>query len=130
MDKKARAIVIDDEPDILDFLCRVLRDHYEVRRCRNAEEAERSLAKEEYALLITDLRMPGMGGLHLLEKIARKHPRLARVLLSGYAERDTVEGAIDRGTVDAYVLKPVDSQTLLEVSEQAERRRAARSHVS
>ena len=108
----------------------VLRKQYEVRKCRNAEEAERSLADDDYHLLITDLRMPGMGGLHLLETLASKHPKLARVLLSGYAETDTVEGALDRGTVDAWLLKPVDSQTLLEVSARAQRRRAARSDVS
>jgi adenylate cyclase len=118
------ALVVDDEPDMLDFLCRVLRRDYQVRRCKNAKEAASVLAHAHFSLVITDQTMPGETGIHFLERVGAEYPELVRVLLTGYAELPEVERAIAAGAIDAHALKPVDEETLLRAVTQATARRA------
>ena len=110
---KPRILVVDDEPDMLDFLERVVRRRYEVTRCANGEDAMALLATQEFDVLITDHKMPRMTGLELLERLADSHPGMVRVLLSGYTDVPEVRRAADSGRIHHYVVKPVDSQSQL-----------------
>ncbi len=104
---------------MLDFVERVMRRRYEVTRCSSAEEAVEQLGQAEYAVLITDQKMPRVSGLELLARIAGQHPTLVRVLLSGFTDLPDIQRAVERSHVHAYVLKPVDSQRLMAAVEQA-----------
>lgn len=110
---KACILVVDDEPDMLDFIERVTRRRYEVTRCTNGEEALALLGDRAFEVLITDHKMPRMTGLELLERLAERHPQMVRVLLSGYTDMPEVQRAGAAGHVHHYVLKPVDSRGLL-----------------
>jgi DNA-binding NtrC family response regulator len=112
-------LVVDDEPDMLDFIERVTRRRYEVIRCTNGEEALARLDERSFEVLITDHKMPRMTGLELLERVADRHPQMVRVLLSGYTDMPEVQRAGAAGHVHHYVLKPVDSRGLLAGIERA-----------
>lgn len=110
---KPSILVVDDEPDMLDFIERVTRRRYDVTRCANGEDALALLAEREFEVLITDHKMPRMTGLELLERLGDRFPRMVRVLLSGYTDVPEVQRAGTSGHIHHYVLKPVDSRDLL-----------------
>ena len=114
-------LIVDDEPDMLDFLERVLRRRFRVTRCRNAEEALERLAEAEYSVLITDQKMPRVSGLELLERIGDQQPQLVKLLISGFSDVPDIQRAVKRGGIHNYILKPVDSQKLLDAVEEAYR---------
>jgi DNA-binding NtrC family response regulator len=116
---KPRLLVVDDEPDMLEFVERVARRRFQVTPCNSADDALDELASGEYEVLITDQKMPRVSGLELLGRIAGQYPRLVRVLLSGFTDLPDIQRAVEMRHVHAYVLKPVDSQRLLDAIEQA-----------
>jgi DNA-binding NtrC family response regulator len=118
---KPRLLVIDDEPDMLEFVERVTRRRYEVTSCSSADEALAALPEATFDVLITDQKMPRVSGLELLERIAGQYPGMVRLLLSGFTDLPALQRAVERGHVHAYVLKPVDSQRLLAAIDQAHR---------
>jgi DNA-binding NtrC family response regulator len=123
---RPRALLVDDEPDMLDFLTRVLRPLYEVRRCKNAAEATAALAEEAFALVVSDQTMPGGTGLEVLARTRSEYPDLVRVLLSGHTEIPDVEAAVKSGCIDAWAFKPIDGAALLRTIAGAAERRATR----
>lgn len=116
---KPRLLVVDDEPDMLEFVERVTRRRFQVTAVAGAEEAQAALARETYEVLITDQKMPRVSGLELLARIAGQFPTMVRVLLSGFTDVPDIERAVQSSHVHAYVLKPVDSQRLLAAIDQA-----------
>lgn len=116
---KPRLLVVDDEPDMLEFVERVARRHFAVTPCSSAEDAVAELARGEYEVLITDQKMPRVSGLELLGRIAGQYPALVRVLLSGFTDLPDIQRAVEQAHVHAYVLKPVDSEKLLAAIDQA-----------
>jgi adenylate cyclase len=118
---KPRLLVVDDEPDMLEFVERVARRKFAVTPCSSAEDAFAELAAGDYDVLITDQKMPRVSGLELLGRIAGQYPRLVRVLLSGFTDLPDIQRAVSESHVHAYVLKPVDSLRLLAAIEQAYR---------
>jgi adenylate cyclase len=118
---KPKALIVDDEPDMLDFLERVLRRRFVVTRCRNAEEALKRLAEAEYEVLITDHKMPKVSGLELLERIGDQQPQLVKLLISGFTDMPDMHRAVQRGGIHKYIVKPVDSQKLLDAVDEAYR---------
>jgi adenylate cyclase len=109
---KPRLLIVDDEPDMLDFLERVFRGDYAVSRASSAEEALAELERDTFALVITDQKMPQITGVELLERIGERQPQLVKVLLSGFTEVPEIQRAVERGGIHNYVVKPVDSEKL------------------
>jgi DNA-binding NtrC family response regulator len=121
-------LIVDDEPDMLDFLERVFRPDYRVTRASSAEEALKELGQHKYALVITDQKMPQITGVELLERIGERYPFLVKVLLSGFTEVPEIQRAVDRGGIHNYVVKPVDSEKLrAAIAEAIERHRRGRA---
>lgn len=116
---KKKLLIVDDEPDMLDFLERVLRSRFDVSRTSSAEEALGWLDAGGYAVLVTDQKMPRVSGLELLERIGDRCPGLVKILISGYTENPAIVRAVDQGRIHAYILKPVDSVRLLEAIDEA-----------
>jgi CheY-like chemotaxis protein len=76
--KKATALVVDDEPDLLDALSAILRSNgYAVVTATSGGEAKRVLAEHDVALVLSDLRMPGLDGPGLFAWLKTEHPHLA-----------------------------------------------------
>jgi two-component system NtrC family sensor kinase len=118
-----RLLIVDDEQDMLDFLERVFRRDYEVRRAQSVEEAVAMLADWPVDVVITDRRMPRRSGLELLEICSKQCPRAVRVLLTGYAESLVNEKVAQWALVDAWVSKPIDSVALKQAIVEAFARR-------
>ena len=121
---RLRLLAVDDEPDILDFLERATRHRFTVTRCGNGEDALALLEREPFDLLITAHKMPRLTGLELLERLGPRYPAMARILLSGYTDVPDVERAGAVGQVHHYVVKPVDSRSLIAGIDQAFKVRA------
>ena len=121
---KPQVLIVDDEPDMLDFMERVLRREFRVTVTGDAEEALQKLASGGYELLITDHQMPKISGLQLLKKTEALAPDLVRIVISGFAEAPDIQQAVADGIIHNYILKPVDSRKLLGAIEQAYKRRA------
>jgi len=125
---KPRLLIVDDEPDMLDFLERVFRAEYTVVRASSAEEALDELGKHKFKVVITDQKMPHITGVELLERIGERYPFLVKVLLSGFTEVPEIQRAVERGGIHNYVVKPVDSEKLrAAVTEAIERHRKGRA---
>jgi DNA-binding NtrC family response regulator len=114
-----RLLIVDDEPDMLDFLDRVFRREYEVTRAQSVEEALGRLEGMTFDVIVTDRRMPRRSGLDLLEVAAEKQPGAVRVLLTGYADSLVDEKVAQWRLVDAWVSKPIDSAALKQSIAQA-----------
>lgn len=116
---KPKLLVVDDEPDMLDFLERVLRRRFQVTRTNSAETALELLSTEQYEILVTDQKMPKISGLELLQRIGGKYPTLVRVMISGFTEVPEIQKAVRESTIHSYILKPVDSRKLLRAIDDA-----------
>jgi DNA-binding NtrC family response regulator len=106
--------LVDDEPDILDFLERALRRTYEVRRFSDPVAALAELRAEPFDVVITDQWMPVLSGLELLAEAAALYPEIVRVLISGFADAPQLNQAIATCQIHSFVLKPITSRQLVE----------------
>jgi DNA-binding NtrC family response regulator len=119
---KPRLLLVDDEPDILDFLERALRRKFEVRRFCDPTEALAELRLAVFDVIISDQWMPAMSGLELLAAAAEARPAIVRVLISGFADAPQLAHALTSCQIHNFVLKPIDSRQLLEAIETATQR--------
>jgi putative nucleotidyltransferase with HDIG domain len=101
----ARILIIDDEPNILSVLNSLLSEQYECKTATSAAEALEYLKEETYNLVLSDIMMPGMSGLELLEDISRLCRETVVVLISGNLNIQSAIEAMRRGAFD-YITKP------------------------
>jgi two-component system response regulator FlrC len=104
---KASVLVVDDEPAMRLLVTSVLKDEgHDVTAAASGEEALQLVARRHYHLIITDLKMPGISGLDVLEAVRRDDPETAVILLTAFG---TVEGAVEamRKGAAHYLLKPL-----------------------
>ena len=119
-----RVLVCDDDPFIREILCRWLADEgYPCDTAADAGEALALLDRRDYALLLSDIRMPGASGIDLLTTIKRRHPDLAVVMVTAIEEKDVAVRALELGAY-GYIIKPFDlSEVVINVVNALERRR-------
>jgi len=103
--RPARILIIDDEPNVLSVLYGLLEDKYECKIAQSALEALEYLKEESYDLVLSDIMMPGMSGLELLEEINRLCRDTVVILISGNLNIQSAIEAMRRGAFD-YVTKP------------------------
>ena len=112
-------LVVDDEPKQLEILKIILtREGYEVETSANGEEALQLLRSSPPQVLLTDLKMPGMDGIALLEEALREAPTCSAVVMTAHGTVDTAVEAMKKGAFD-YLTKPLDRERLLLVLERA-----------
>lgn len=104
-----RILFVDDEKEILHTLKRSLRkEPYSVVTTDCVDKALDILKDSKFELVISDYRMPKMNGVEFLGVVKEKHPDIARIMLSGYAEPDVIIQAINDGEVSKFIKKPWD----------------------
>lgn len=113
-------LIVDDEKDNLEALQRLLRSHFKVTATTSPLDALKLIQKEEFAVIVSDQRMPEMTGVEFLEKAKVVAPSATRILLTGYTDIDSVIGAINRGNIYRYIAKPWDPEDLKLTLKQAE----------
>ncbi|MBI3180839.1 MAG: sigma-54-dependent Fis family transcriptional regulator [Myxococcales bacterium] len=115
-------LVADDEPSIRHVLSLVLAEKgYEVRAVADGEEALRELSSRAYDVVISDVRMPKLDGMLLLEKALAQWPELTFLVMSAYGSQDAALEAVSRGAYD-YVQKPFKPEEIVLVLKKAEER--------
>lgn len=106
-------LFVDDEEDILKALKRSLRSEpYEQYYVQSAEEALELMAHHSIHVLVSDMRMTPMSGTELLEKVASRYPEIIRMVISGWADADSILDAVNKGHIYRYIVKPWDSREL------------------
>ncbi len=93
----ADVLVVDDDPEVLESLCEELGVLYAVEAARSAEEALEKFGVRCFDAVVSDVRMPGMGGVALLERVAEISPSTVRIFLTGYADEEVVHKALTTG---------------------------------
>lgn len=125
---KSQILVLEDDPDLRLMLSEVLSDEgYEVTTAAAGEEAIRLAAQQNFDLLVTDVRMPGVDGLEALRQVRNQQPNLGSLVVSGYTTEAETLRALQLN-VGAYLKKPFSLSDLLQrvrqiLEEQAERLR-------
>jgi len=103
----ASVLVVDDEPGIRDFLVEVLvRDGHEVQAAPDGPSALEVLSKHHVEVMLTDMRMPGMGGMELLHEAKRRDHALEVIVLTAFGSVDLAVDAMKAGAID-FLTKPV-----------------------
>jgi DNA-binding NtrC family response regulator len=120
-------LVVDDEPIVVQSLGDWFRhDGYQVDTAANAKEALRLAAAKSYDIALVDIRMPGMDGLELMERLLRECPDLTVIIITAYASVDTAVKALKAGAYD-YITKPFDPEELSLLIRRASEHRSLRS---
>ena len=109
---KKRILIIDDEPSIRKVLAAHLtHDGYEVDTAKDGGEGISKIDSAQFHAVVTDLRMPNIGGLEVLHWVSRNHPGLPVIIITAHGTVDTAVEAIKLGAHD-YVTKPFDRDEL------------------
>ncbi len=99
-------LVVDDDRYVLESVSNMLREYgFPVISCQSGEDAVEQLFKNDARLILTDIKMPGISGIELLEKIHAVYPKMPVILMTGYAELDIAISAIKKGAFD-FITKP------------------------
>jgi two-component system response regulator HupR/HoxA len=115
--EKRTVLFVDDEESVLSALARVLQEEpYHTLFAHSGREALEILARNPVHVLVTDIRMPQMSGLGLLQTVRERHPRIIRMVLSGYVETATVLTAINQGEIFRFLPKPWKSNEELKIT--------------
>jgi response regulator RpfG family c-di-GMP phosphodiesterase len=115
MERKAKIMFIDDEPNVLRALERILRKQskYQADFTSNPEEVFQALKQEDYALVVSDQRMPVMEGVEVLKQVSRISPQSVKMMLTGYADTDSAIRAINEGKIFRFLSKPWNEESLV-----------------
>jgi response regulator RpfG family c-di-GMP phosphodiesterase len=114
MDEKV--LIIDDDELLLESYPRTLRRHIRFDTARGGTEAlEKLKAGERYAVILSDLRMPGMNGLEVLRQARELSPDSIRIILTGNADLRTAIDAVNEGNIFRFLEKPCSGEALISV---------------
>ena len=107
-----KIMIVDDEPANLRTLLRLFREDYQVLTAESGAEALTLLKQHEVALLISDQRMPEMGGIELMKQTVAARPHMVKILLTGYTDAEALIESINCGLVYRYITKPWNNDDL------------------
>jgi DNA-binding NtrC family response regulator len=110
--KDIRVLVVDDEREVADMLVTMLtRLGYSADWAYSGQEALDKIRQEEFQVIITDVMMPGINGMEVLETVKKQKNKTVVVLITGYATIESGVEAIEKGAYD-YLPKPFRSEDL------------------
>lgn len=116
MSNRHRVLFVDDEPRILESIKRVVRGDFDVDTALGAALGMAMVkAAGPYAVVVSDLRMPGVDGIAFLSAVRRVSPDCVRILLTGYADLDAAIKAVNDGQVFRFLKKPCSPAAMLQV---------------
>ena len=111
-----RVLFVDDEPNVLDGIRRQLRTRLDIETAVGAAAGLALIeSKGPFAVVVSDMRMPEMNGARFLSKVNQISPNTVRMVLSGQADLDSTVAAVNEGHIFRFLMKPCDSEKLLEV---------------
>ncbi len=114
-----RILIADDEADIGLILKLQLEDAgYSTVRVKDGVEALEVLAKEQFELLLLDIKMPRMDGIQVLGRVRQEYPAMVVVMMTAHGSEDIAVSAMKKGAVD-YISKPFSNEDMLKRVERA-----------
>jgi DNA-binding NtrC family response regulator len=114
-------VAADDDPDFLNGIVRTLESKFrdfEVKGVSSGQDVLKLLEEKDVGILISDLRMPEMSGMELLESVVEINPDICVIMLTGYATVESAVEALKKGAWD-FISKPVEREELFHAVEKA-----------
>jgi DNA-binding NtrC family response regulator len=126
---RRKVLIVDDDPYLNTQLRKLLEsEELSVDTVTSAQDALTALNSGDYSVLLTDLRMPGMGGMELIREVAQRRPLVTTIVTTAFGSIDRVVEAMRLGAYD-FMTKPIDPTNLKLVMERALRQRALQDEV-
>lgn len=119
MTDKIKILVIDDEVEILNSINRVFRKQYDVHVFEFPDKALDAIKEHEFAVIISDMKMPAMDGATFLTEANKLSPNSVRILLTGYSDMESTIRAINEGHIYSFMSKPWNNDELKLLVENA-----------
>ena len=116
---RGRILCVDDEPGIVRALDWLLRRNFDVTTATSGDAAIALIQQNDFDVIISDQRMPGMTGVELLKTARQLAPRTMRILLTGYSDLQAVLASVNEGEVFRFINKPWNVDELPDVVAQA-----------
>jgi putative two-component system response regulator len=114
-----KILVVDDDAEVRESVSSLISAHgFSVISCENAEDALTQLQESRILAVLTDINMPDISGIELLDKIRQAYPQVPVILMTAYAELDITIEAVKTGAFD-FVTKPYKSSYLIRAIEKA-----------
>ncbi len=111
-------LIIDDDPAVLRSLEKILGSQYDVVACSSGKEALSKFSTEHFVAVLSDVKMPGMTGIEVLDNIHNIEPELPVILMTAYAEIDIAVSAVKKSAFD-FIIKPFQVDALFETVNRA-----------
>jgi len=129
MGNPAKILVVDDDENIRKTLTAILKNEgYIVDAAQNGNEAIKKTQTAAYNVALIDIRLPDMEGIDLLAKIKDAVPKTRKIIITGYPTLKNAIAAVNK-KADAYLMKPVDIDKLLEtIHEQLKLQEAEKTY--
>ncbi|MFQ5828999.1 MAG: response regulator [Candidatus Methylomirabilia bacterium] len=125
-----QTLVIDDEPEVLEVMVDILEQAgYPAQSTSDSENASRLLETSKFDLIVSDIMMPHLSGLQLLEIAKRQNPDVQVVLVTGYANRQVALEALEKGA-SGFIEKPIEIEPFLAAVRQALWRRRLKQNAT
>ena len=117
-----KILFVDDETNVLESIARQLRKRFTLSTALSGQEALRIMKEEgPFAVIISDMRMPGMDGVQLLERVKELYPDTVRMMLTGNADQGTAIEAVNKGQIFKFLNKPSSTAVLVPAIALAQR---------
>ena len=127
--KKANILIVDDDYDMLELVQRQLQEqHFHSYKAASVKEAIDILKFNAVDLLITDLQMPGIGGMELIKYVEEHFPKVPKLVITGYPSMDGALNAMRSGALD-YIVKPFTAEELKQSVERSLPEKSQNSEV-
>jgi PleD family two-component response regulator len=111
---KEKILCVDDESSALEGYQRILHRQFDVSTAVSASQALGILERRgPFAVVISDMRMPGMNGADLLAQVREKAPQSVRMLLTGYSDMKAAMDAVNKGRIFQFLSKPCERDVLV-----------------
>ena len=110
---RKKVLCVDDEPNVLDGYRRALRKDFDIRTAEGGEQGIKAITEDgPFAVIVSDMRMPGMDGVHFLSLAKAISPESVRVMLTGNSDQQTATDALNKGSIFRFLTKPCPPETL------------------
>jgi CheY-like chemotaxis protein len=110
-----QVLFVDDEPQVLEGIQRTMHKKFAIQTASGGEDALKMLQTQgPFALVVSDMRMPGMNGVQFLAKVRVQSPDSVRMILSGQADLQATVEAVNEGHIYRFLSKPCSSEHLLD----------------
>jgi DNA-binding NtrC family response regulator len=116
MNNSGKILFVDDDPNFLAAVERTLRKQFVFDTATSGQAALALLASSgPYAVIVSDIGMPGMNGIELIAKVTASFPTVIQVVLTGKTDLETFSESVNQGNVFRYIAKSYDGDALRDV---------------